>query len=98
MLGGCTAKFALRLRAWRKLRAVLRSAHLHAIAGSYPPPKGSADVITYVIKASDEVVRIAPPQPEHEEVMRDLRPLLEVLDRTVSVGERRMPRSCKHSR
>jgi len=95
----CTAKFELRPRAWRKLRAALRSAHLHAISGDYPAPKGSADVITYVIKASGEVVRIAPaPQPKNEEVMRHLEPLLKVLDRMVSAGERRMPPSCKRSR
>jgi hypothetical protein len=94
-LGGCTAKFSLRPVAWRRLRAALRGAHLHAIAGDYPAPKGSADMITYVIKASGEVVRIAPPQPEHEDVMRNLRPLLKVLNRTVSAGERRMPSSCK---
>lgn len=93
-LGGCTAKFALRPATWSKLRAALRGAHLHAIAGNYPPSKGSADMITYVIKARGEVVRIAPPQPEHEEVMRALRPLLKVLNRTVSAGERRMPLSC----
>jgi hypothetical protein len=97
-LGGCTEKFALGHRIWNMLRAALRGAHLHAIAGNYPPLKGSADAITYVIRASGEVVRIAPPQPEHEEVMRDLRPLLKVLNKTVSAGERRMPSSCKSSR
>jgi hypothetical protein len=96
-LGGCSAEFALRPAAWRRLRAALRGAHLHAIAGNYPAPKGSADVITYVIKAGGEVVRIAPPQPEHKEVMRALRPLLKVLNRTVSTGKRRMPSSCKSS-
>jgi len=95
-LGGCRAKFALRPAAWSRLRAALRGAHLHAIAGDYPPPKGSADVITYVIKAGRSTVRIAPaPEPENEEVMRDLRPLLKVLNKTVSAGKRRMPSSCK---
>lgn len=97
-LGGCTAKFALGHEIWNRLRAALKGAHLHAIAGNYLPPKGSADAITYVIRASGEVVRIAPPQPEHEEVMRDLRPLLKVLNQTVSAGKRRMPSSCKSSR
>jgi Putative Ig domain len=97
-LGRCTAKFDLRPRAWSRLRAALKDAHLHAIAGNYPAPKGSVDVITYVIKAGGEVVRIAPPQPEHKEVMRDLRPLLKVLNKLVSAGERRMPPSCKSSR
>lgn len=97
-LGGCTAKFALPPAAWSKLRAALRGARLHAIAGNYPAPKGSADMITYVIKASGEVVRIAPPQPEHEEVMRDLRPLLNVLNKLMSAGKRQMPSHCKSSR
>jgi hypothetical protein len=92
--GGCRARFALGRGAWDRLRAALRKAHLPAIAGSYPAPKGAADVITYVIRASGGVVRIAPPQPEHEDVMRALRPLLKVLNRTVSAGERRMPSSC----
>jgi len=47
---------------WSKLRTALKGAHLHANAGDYPAPKGSADVLAYVIKASGEVVRIAPPR------------------------------------
>jgi trimeric autotransporter adhesin len=98
-LRGCTAKFELRLRAWRKLRAALRDAHLHAIAGNYPAPNGSADVITYVIMVGPDAVRIAPAsQPENEAVMRDLEPLLKVLGKMVSGGERRMPPSCRFSR
>ena len=98
-LGRCTAEFALQSGAWHRLRAALREADMHAIAGDYPPPKGAADEITYVIKASRNTVRIAPaPQPEYEEVMRHLRPLLKVLDKTVSIGERRMPPSCKSNR
>lgn len=95
-LGGCTAKFALRRGPWNKLRAALGEADLPTIAGDYPPPKGSADEITYVIKAGKNTVRIAPaPEPENEEVMRDLRALLKALNKTVSAGERRMPSSCK---
>jgi hypothetical protein len=97
-LGQCTAKFKLRSKAWSSLRTALRGAHLRAIAGTYPPPKGSADVITHVIKANGAVVRIALPQPEHKEVMRDLRPLLKVLNQLMSAGGRRMPSSCKSSR
>lgn len=94
--GRCTAKFGLQLGAWNRLRAALREADMHAIAGSYPPPKGSADEITYVIKAGRDTVRIAPaPQPEYEEVMRHLRPLLKVLNKTVSIGEQRMSPACK---
>jgi hypothetical protein len=98
-LGGCTTKFALRPRAWDSLRAALRGAHLHAIAGDYPPPKGAADEITYVIEAGQDTVRIAPaPQPENEEAMRDLRPLLKALNKAVSAGKRRMRPSCKGNR
>ena len=92
-LGRCTAKFALQPAAWSRLRAALRGAHLHAVAGDYPPPNGSADEITYVIKAGRNTVRIAP-APENEKTMRDLRPLLKVLNKTVSAGKRRMPSSC----
>jgi hypothetical protein len=96
-LGRCTAKFALELAAWNGLRAALREAEMHAIAGNYPP-KG-ADQITYVIKAGPNTVRIAAaPQPEYEEVMRRLRPLLKALNKTVSIGERRMPQSCNSNR
>jgi hypothetical protein len=97
-LGQCRAKFELRPKAWSSLRAALRGAYLRAIAGNYPPPKGSADVITHVIKANGAAVRIALPQPEHKEVMRDLRPLLKVLNKLMSAEERRMPSSCKSSR
>jgi hypothetical protein len=94
-LGGCTAKFVLGRRIWNRLRTVLRGAHLHAIAGNYPPPKGSADEITYVIKANGEVVRIAPPQPEHKRVMRDLQPLLKVLNKLVSAGSDKCLRTAR---
>ncbi len=96
-LGGCTARFVLGSPGWSKLRTALKGAHIHANAGDYPAPKGSADVLAYVIKASGEVVRIAPPQPEHEEVMRDLRALLKVLNKLASAGERQMPTSCKRA-
>ena len=96
-LGGCAARFELPLGAWSRLRAALRGAHLHANAGDYPAPRGSADLITHVIKTRGGVVRIALPQPEHKDVIRDLRPLLKVLDKLVSTGERRMPASCTRS-
>ncbi len=88
-LGRCTTKFELHPKAWRQLRAVLRHTHLHALAGNYPAPNGSADVISYVIRAGRDTVRIAPaPHQENEEVMRDLEPLLKVLSNTVLAGER----------
>ncbi len=98
MLGSCTAKFALGRRIWHRLRAALRGAHLHVIAGNYPPPKGSADEITYVIRSGANMVRIALPQPRHRYVVRRLRPLLRVLNKVVSAGKRRMASSCKRSR
>jgi hypothetical protein len=97
-LGGCSERFALRRGQWNVLREALEHAHLHAIAGDYPAPEGYADTITYVIRAGGERVRIALPQPGNEEVMRDLRPLLKALNKTVSAGERRMPSSCGGSR
>jgi hypothetical protein len=97
--GGCTAKFALRRRAWKGLRAALKRADLPTIAGDYPPPNGAADMIIDVITAGRSTVRIAPAaEPRYEEVMRALKPLLRVLDRTVSAGERRIATSCKRNR
>lgn len=98
-LGRCTAKLALRPRTWRKLRVAVRDADIQAIAGEYPPPAGSADEITYVIRTRAGTVRIAPaPEPRNEEVMRRLEPLLKAVDGLVSAGERRMPSSCRSSR
>lgn len=96
---GCTAKFPLRRGSWKRLRAALKRADLPAIAGNYPPPAGAADMIIDVIAAGRNTVRIAPAaEPRYEEVMRSLEPLLGVLDRTVSAGERRIARSCKRNR
>jgi hypothetical protein len=97
-LGGCEAKLALRPPAWRRLRAVLRRAHLRALAGDYPAPVGSADLITHVIRSRTGTVRIALPQPERSEVARSLRPLLGALEGLASAGERRMPSSCAQRR
>lgn len=98
-LGHCRAKFRLPRSAWRRLRVALRSVDIGAIAGDYPPPSGAADLITYVVKTSAGTVRVTPAsRPDDEEVMRALRPLLNVLDRTVAIGERRMPSSCKSNR
>ena len=96
-LGRCVAELALHQASWRRLHAALRKAHLHAIAGSYPAPRGSADLATHVIRARGEVVRIALPQPGHRYVIRHLRPLLKLLGRMVSAGKRRMPSSCLSS-
>jgi hypothetical protein len=97
-LGDCAAKFELHQKAWSRLGAALRGAHLHANAGDYPAPQGSADLITHVIKVRGNVVRLALPQPGHKDVIRDLRPLLKALNKLVSAGQRRMPLPCKSSR
>jgi hypothetical protein len=77
------------------LRAALRAADLRAIAGDYPA-RGAPDALTYVIKAGRYTVRIAPgARPEYEAVMRELKPLLRVLDKVVSAGKQRMPASCR---
>lgn len=95
-LGRCTARFKLKLKAWRGLRAAIRDARIGAIAGDYPPPRGAADMITHVIRTHAGTVRIAPTsQSANEEVKRQLRPLLKLLNETVAAGKRRMARSCK---
>ena len=97
-LGRCEAKLALRPPAWRRLRAALRRAHLRALAGDYPAPKGSADLITHVIRSRTGTVRIVLPHPERSEVARSVRPLLGALEGLASAGERRMPSSCAQRR
>jgi hypothetical protein len=98
-LGSCAASFTLRPGSWRNLRAAVEGARVRGLAGTYPPPAGSADVITYVVRTRAGTVRIAPaPEPRNEEVMRDLGPLFKVLNGLVSAGERRMPTSCPGSR
>lgn len=95
-LGQCAASFELNPRVWRRLQAVLSDAQIQTIAGVYPLPEGAADVITYVIRTHAGTVRIAPTsQPANEEVMRQLRPLFKVLNKTVSMGEQRMSPSCE---
>jgi len=97
-LGRCKSKFRLPRPAWQRLRVALRKADIPAIAGNYPPQRG-ADLITYVIKTRAGTVRVTPAsQSDNEDVMRALRPLLNVLDRTVSAGERRIPPTCKSNR
>jgi hypothetical protein len=77
----------------------MRHADIQAIAGDYPPPAGSADEITYVIRTRAGTVQIAPAlEPRSEEVMPHLVPLLKALNGLVSAGERRMPSSCRSSR
>jgi hypothetical protein len=97
--GLCETRFTLKPGAWSRLREALRKADLPAIAGDYPAADGAADMFTYVIEAGRSTVRITDAvRPEHEEVMRDLRPLLEALGRTVRIGEQRMPASCGRDR
>jgi hypothetical protein len=96
-LGGCRASFILGTRLWRRLRTALKGADLESIAGDYPPPSGSADAITYVIRSGGHEVRISP-APEYEEVLAQLEPLLEVIGKVVAAGKRRLPSGCSSSR
>jgi hypothetical protein len=96
-LGRCATRFHLDAVLWKSLKATLKQTNMHAIAGNYPPPPGSADEITYVITVRRDTVRtsagtngvIPPPK---------LKPLLTVLGKTLSAGERRMARSCGSNR
>lgn len=98
-LGRCSTSFSLPTRAWRRLRAALGEADISAVAGDYPPPRGAADEITYVLRSGSSEVRLAPaPRAANEKVLAQLQPLLTVLSRTVASGERRLPPSCARSR
>jgi hypothetical protein len=98
-LGTCGTGFKLQPPLWRRLRAALESANLPSIAGDYPPPEGSADVITYVVRSDGHEVSIAPaPLPEYETVLAQLEPLLKILGRTVATGKRRLPPGCVSNR
>jgi hypothetical protein len=98
-LGPCSTSFGLRPGAWRRLRAALTEADIPAVAGEYPPPKESADEITYVVRSGGHEVRIAPaPLPENEKVLAQLEPLLTILGRTVASGQRRLPPGCASNR
>lgn len=96
-LGGCSTSFDLHTRLWRRLRTALKTADLGSIAGDYPPPSGSADMITYVIRSGGHEVSISP-APEYEEVMAQLEPLLEVIGKVVAAGKRRLPSGCSNNR
>jgi len=96
-LGGCRTSFGLGTRLWRRLRAALKGADLGSVAGDYPPPNGSADMITYVIRSGGHEVSISA-APEYEEVLAQLEPLLEVIGEVVVVGERRLPPGCSSNR
>jgi hypothetical protein len=96
-LGSCSTSFGLGTRLWRRLRATLKGASLGSIAGDYPPPKGSADMITYVVRAGGHEVSIAP-DPRYEQVLAQIEPLLAVLGQTVAKGKRKLPAGCASNR
>lgn len=98
-LGSCGTRFRLRSPLWRRLRVALENANLASIAGDYPPPEGSADVITYVVRSDGHEVSIASaPLPGYEAVLAQLEPLLEILGRTVAIGKRRLHPGCASNR
>lgn len=96
-LGGCSIGFGLQRRLWSRLRAALRQADLPSISGDYPPPSGTADVMTYVVSSAGNEVRIAP-DPQYEKVLAQIEPLLAALGQVVARGERRLPARCSSNR
>lgn len=83
------ARFRLSASLWRRLRATLRRAGMHALAGNHLPPTPIPDAITYVVSAGRNTVRTS-----DGAIPRRMEPLLEVLRRIVAIGERRL----KHAR
>jgi hypothetical protein len=96
-LGGCSLGFGLQRRLWSRLRAALRRADLRSISGDYPPPSGTADVVTYVVSSAGNEVRIAL-DPRYEKVQAQIEPLLAALGQVVARGERRLPARCSSNR
>jgi hypothetical protein len=96
-MGGCSIGFGLQRRLWGRLRAALKRADLPSIDGDYPPPSGTADVITYVVSSAGNEVRIAL-DPQYEKVLAQIEPLLTTLGQVVARGERRLPASCASNR
>ncbi len=98
-LGTCGTGFKLQSRLWLRLRGALERADLASTAGEYPPPEGSADVITYVVRSDGHEVSIAPaPLPEYEAVLAQLEPLLEIIDRILAIGKWGLPPACASNR
>ena len=54
-------------------------------------------MITYVIRSGGHEVSISA-APEHEEVLAQLEPLLEVIGKVVVIGERRLSPGCSSNR
>lgn len=80
-------RFRLSARLWRRLRATLRHADMQALAGSHLPATPIPDAITYVVTAGRNTVRTS-----DGAIPRRLEPLLKVLRRIVTIGERRLAR------
>jgi hypothetical protein len=93
----CVVRFRLDATFWKRLKRALKQTNLHAFAGDYPPPPGAADEITEVITVGHDTVRIADFASIPEKVRQELEPLVKILREIVTVGERRMPPSCRQT-
>jgi len=87
--GRCLARFHLDATSWKSLKATLKQTNMHALAGEYPPPSGSADEFEYVVTAGGNTVRAA-----DGSIPDALEPLLKRLREVLSTGERQMSQSC----
>ena len=87
--GRCLARFHLDAALWKSLKATLKQTNMHALAGEYPPPSGSADEFEYVVTAWGNTVRAA-----DGSIPNELEPLLKRLREVLSAGERQMSQSC----
>jgi hypothetical protein len=92
-LGSCNVGYALGEPLWRRLRVALRRADLDSIAGDYPAPSGTADMITYVVRSAGHEVSIAP-DPRYAAVLEQIEPLLGVLGNVVAKGRSKMLAGC----
>jgi hypothetical protein len=92
-LGSCNVGYALGEPLTRRLRVALRRADLGSIAGDYPPPSGTADMITYVVRSAGHQVSIAP-DPRYEAVLEQIEPLLGVIGNVIAKGRSKMPPGC----
>lgn len=92
---GCTARFRLGARIWRRLRQVLKRTDLSLLAGYYPAPAGAADVTTETIVVGSDTVRIGDFSSLPAGPQQALAPLLGVLGQVL---DRRGRSSCEHGR
>jgi hypothetical protein len=81
--------FRLGSALWTRLKAALDATDMHSLAGDYPPPRGSADEIVYVITVGHDTVRTSA-AADGSIPPAKLKRLLTALGEVVSTGERRL--------